>query len=280
MSGCWYDIEEILPGVVRVNDGDIDTSYIVRCCQRTAVIDTGMGIGDLAAVVAEVAPAKPLVINTHAHPDHYGGNYQFSDTSMSAVEWDMVQVWVANRQASPAEESVSTLDVEISHRPFPSAFDAAAFRNRSYVEPTQLWYGGDVIELGCVRLDVVLTPPYMPGGIALLDRERRLLFTGDTVLKGTIWLHLEDSMPPQVCFRTYERLAALADDVDHVLPAHGTAVLPGAFLTELNAGAERIRRGENDPSAMETFAGNGWYYDLGGYGMLFRDKIEAQGAEA
>ena len=86
MASQWYDVDEVLPQVLRVNDGDLDSSYILLGTERTGVIDTGMGIGDLATIVANVSSARPLVINTHAHPDHWQGNYQFEETSMSAVE--------------------------------------------------------------------------------------------------------------------------------------------------------------------------------------------------
>lgn len=276
MSTSWYDVQEVLPDVVQVNDGDLDTSYILRGRERTGVIDTGMGIGDLATVVAETSPLKPLVINTHAHPDHWQGNYQFAETSMGAEEWALVQRQQATRRPRPAQPDgrrPTPLDFIGQKRPLPPGFDIEDYRPDRIVPPTYLWQEGDVIELGGFRLEVLHIPAHTLGSIALLERERRLLFTGDTVLRGTIWLHLDGSAAPEVAFATYERLAALADQVDHLLPAHGTAILPASFLTELYAGTRRIRRGEIAPRYMETFAGNGWFYDFGGYGMLFRNQI-------
>lgn len=40
---------------------------------------------------------------------------------------------------------------------------------------------GDVFDLGGRRLEVIHTPGHSPGSICLLDKENRLLFTGDTV---------------------------------------------------------------------------------------------------
>ena len=94
------------------------------------------------------------------------------------------------------------------------------------------------------------------------------------MLRGTVWLHLQGSAEPGVAVATYQRLAALAGDVDHVLPAHGTTVLPGAFLAELANGAEAVARGHIAGQPMSTFAGDGTFYDLGGYGLLFARPVE------
>jgi len=277
MSNQWYDVEEILPDVFRINDGELDTSYVIRGTQRTGVIDTGMGIGDLASIVARLHTAKPLVINTHAHPDHWQGNHQFAETSMSQEEWRMVQGWVKIMATKPKtdEKEASPLDLLKPKRPFPPEFDPAEYQPFRVVEPTHLWADGDVIDLGGFKLEVIFAPAHTPGGICLLERQRRLLFTGDTVLYGTIWLHLEESTTPDITFATYEKLATYAPAVDHVLPAHGTRVLPGEFLAELNANARRVKAGEVPPHFMRTFAGNGWHYDFGGYGLLFAQKITA-----
>ncbi len=275
MSSQWYDIEEILPDVLRINDGDLDTSYVLRGTRRTGVIDTGMGIGDLASVVARLHPAKPLVINTHAHPDHWQGNHQFEETSMGQEEWRMVQGWIKAMAARPKsdEQGHSPLDFLKPKRPFPPEFNRADYQWFRVIEPTRLWADGDIIDLGGFRLEVILAPAHTRGSICLLERERRLLFTGDTALYGTIWLHLEDSTTPDVAFATYEKLASYAPLVSYVLPAHGTRILPSEFLTELNANAHRVKKGEVTPRFMKTFAGDGWYYDFGGYGLLFAQQI-------
>lgn len=275
MSKQWYDVEEILTGVFRINDGELDTSYVLKGAQRTGVIDTGMGIGDLASVVAKLNTAPPLVINTHAHPDHWQGNHQFAETSMGREEWRLVQGWAEAMAAKPKSDAKerSALDFLKPKRPFPPEFKPAEYRPFRIVEPTHLWAEGDVIDLGGFQLEVILAPAHTRGSICLLERERRLLFTGDTVLYGTIWLHLQDSAPPEVVFSTYEKLASYAPLVDHILPAHGTRVLPGEFLTQLNANARRVKAGEIAPRFLRTFAGNGWYYDFDGYGLLFAQKI-------
>lgn len=272
----WFDLDRVLPDVWRLNDGDLDTCYVLAGTERTGVIDTGMGIGDVAGEVARVSSAPPLVINTHVHPDHVSGNYQFTDVAIGAIEWEAALPWLrARRERRGAQdEGRSPLDLMKPKRPLPPGFDPAAYRPYRMGEPTRLLSEGDVVRLGGFDLEAIIAPAHTPGGVCLLDRRRRVLFTGDTVLRGTIWLHLDGSAEPRMAVETYQKLAALAAEVDHVLPAHGTTVLPGTFLTELAEGAEAIAQGRVAGRPMSTFAGDGTFYDLGGYGLLFARPVE------
>ena len=267
MAINWYDLEPILPDVWRVNDGDLDTSYIIKGAQYTGVIDTGMGIGDLAGLVRQVGDAPPLVIDTHAHPDHWQGNYQFEQTSMSADEWAWVQSW-----PEPGPHTETVLEDMASTRPYPLTFDPAAYPP-TQPEPTRLLEDGEVVDLGGLQLEVVLIPAHTPGGVALLERRRRILFVGDTVQRARIWLQLDESQDMTTIGETYSKLATLADDVDWILPGHQKVMLPGAFLAELNRGMQRILRGEVGSRWQDTFAGGGWYYDLGDYGPILKEKV-------
>lgn len=272
----WFDLERVLPDVWRLNDGDLDTCYVLCGNDRTGVIDTGMGIGDVAAQVARVSSAPPLVVNTHLHPDHVSGNYQFDDVAVGAVEWEAARPWLrAMRQHDVVDdEGRSLLELMKPKRPLPPEFDPATYRPYRMGEPSRLLREGDTVHLGGFDLEVIVAPAHTPGSICLLDRRRRALFTGDTVLRGTVWLHVQGSTEPRVAVATYQKLAAIAGDVDLVLPAHGTRVLPGAFLTELADGAEAVAEGRIAGQPMSTFAGDGTFYDLGGYGLLFARPVE------
>ena len=46
---------------------------------KALLVDTGMGVGDLAALVRSLTPLPVIVVNTHGHPDHAGGNGGFDE---------------------------------------------------------------------------------------------------------------------------------------------------------------------------------------------------------
>ena len=49
--------------------------------------------------------------------------------------------------------------------------------------------GGEVIDLGGLHLEVIELPGHTPGGILLLLKEDRILFTGDSInhISGCSW---------------------------------------------------------------------------------------------
>lgn len=125
---------------------------------------------------------------------------------------------------------------------------------------------GQIISLGDVELEVLLTPGHAPDALCLLDRERRLLFTGDTFYPATLYAHL-----PGSTFRDYERtaerLAALAADVDLVLPAHNEPTLPAAELVRLR---DAFRAMQEDGVPYVLTDGHR-EYDFGRFSILVTD---------
>jgi glyoxylase-like metal-dependent hydrolase (beta-lactamase superfamily II) len=111
--------------------------------------------------------------------------------------------------------------------------------------PTRLLRDGDTLNLG----DRVLTVRHAPGHtrdrICLVDSERRLLFTGDTVDTGPIYVHFDDS--DIVAFAA--SVARLATDVipgiDRVFSAHGARYqwYPET-ITEIARAADLVLRGK------------------------------------
>ena len=52
-------------------------SYLVLGSEKNLLIDTGMGMFDMKNEVEHLSDKPLLVVNTHTHFDHIGGNYQF-----------------------------------------------------------------------------------------------------------------------------------------------------------------------------------------------------------
>jgi hypothetical protein len=84
---------------------------------------------------------------------------------------------------------------------------------------------------------------------------------------------MRGSTDPATTFASFAGLRPLAATTRHLLTSHGPTDLPGSFITELADDLERVRDGLRDPVWKETFAGGGWYYDFGGHGALFAERL-------
>ncbi|MCD6247980.1 MAG: MBL fold metallo-hydrolase [Hadesarchaea archaeon] len=142
-----------------------------------------------------------LLINTHCHYDHIGGDHDFISASGCQVAIHELEV-----------EALRNADPEVT---LANAFGASL----EPIEPTRELRDGDRIELGEVTLEVLHTPGHTRGSICLYDRERRVLFSGDTVFcdgVGRTDLPTGDSA---AMVRSLRRLKELG--VRRLLPGHG-----------------------------------------------------------
>ena len=78
----WFQIYRVRPNVYALYEPyhwEESIAYLVVGTQKSLLIDTGMGIGNIRQAIETLVPGRsPLqVINTHTHHDHIGDNWQF-----------------------------------------------------------------------------------------------------------------------------------------------------------------------------------------------------------
>jgi len=138
---------------------------------QVACIDTP----DAAAVLRELDVlgwSLTLIMNTHWHPDHAGGNAEIKAATGATI-------------VGPAEVTrIAPLDREVSH--------------------------GDVVELGETRFSVIDTGGHTLGHISYFDAEDQIAFVGDTLFAlgcGRLFEGTAEQM-----WASLSRLAALPDE--------------------------------------------------------------------
>ncbi len=113
---------------------------------------------------------------------------------------------------------------------------------------------------------MLLTPGHAPDSLCLLDRGRRLLFTGDTFYPATLYAHLPGSIFEEY-ERTATRLASLVDSIDLVLPAHNEPTMPSRELMALREAFVAMRAGDVDYVVTDGDR----EYDFGRFSILVSD---------
>lgn len=74
--------------------------------------------------------------------------------------------------------------------------------------------------------EVLETPGHTPGGVCFYDRAHHLLFSGDTVFKGSIGNLSLATARPELMWQSLEKLAKLPDEVV-IYPGHGEKTTRG-----------------------------------------------------
>ena len=88
-------------------------------------------------------------------------------------------------------------------------------------------------------------------GIVLVDHNRRLMFTGDVFYPAPLYAHLEGSSVEEYA-RTAERLAAMAADVDDLLPSHNVPVASSDYLRQMDTAFKAIIAGTARSMGLEV----------------------------
>ena len=76
-SSPFFTVQSLPWGVQAIIGPANDLMYLVTGSRGAMLVDTGMGIGDLAAQVRQLTDLPLVAVNTHGHPDHAGGNGNF-----------------------------------------------------------------------------------------------------------------------------------------------------------------------------------------------------------
>lgn len=176
-----------------------------------ALIDSGYGsdIPRTANLLRSqgVSPAEVrLVLNTHHHSDHVGGNawLQSQAAQVAAHAWEAALVNTGDRDACNAEwldQPVDAYSVDLALR------------------------DGDVVDAGGLPLHVIHTPGHTLGSICLFEARDRVLFLGDAAHRedvGWVAVFREGIGSLQRAMMGLRRLVDL--DATTALSGHGPAI--------------------------------------------------------
>jgi glyoxylase-like metal-dependent hydrolase (beta-lactamase superfamily II) len=84
---------EVLPGVWHLEEDYRVYCTLVQGKTLALLWDTGQGRTDLAAYVAQQVPTPCLVLNSHGHSDHIGGNFRFPQVYAHRADWPLLAAY-------------------------------------------------------------------------------------------------------------------------------------------------------------------------------------------
>jgi Zn-dependent hydrolases, including glyoxylases len=108
--------------------------------------------------------------------------------------------------------------------------------------PTRTYDDGDMVNLGGRSLQVIHAPGHSRGGLVLLDRTNRSLYSTDVVyLKSLYLLNPDSSIPDYIT--TLERLSGLVPELDRLYPSHGPSPISPQLIPPMLHGMREIAAG-------------------------------------
>ena len=237
-------------------------SYLIVGDKQAILFDTGNGIADIKAVVDKLTTKDIIVINSHGHEDHVGGNYQF--TRVMAIANDFT------RQKSLGTPTNEYLQGEVSAealckplaKPIENHHIKAFTISDTVANHHKLDIGGRVLEL-------IQMPGHTPDSVVMIDRAAGFMWTGDSYYPGQIWLY-----EPETDYLAYRQsigqMAAIAQPFTQLFPAHNVPKAPAQVLTKVRDAYEGILKGNDDYRSPES---GKIVYEFAGFSFLLSDRI-------
>jgi len=252
----WFEVYQVVPQVFAIyepHQAEETISYLILGEKQALLFDTGMGISDIRKVTGELTHLPIIVLNSHTHDDHVGGNWQFE--TVFGMDTDFTRT---NAKGS-RQDAQDELGPGMICGKLPQGFDSKAYATRPW-KISRLLHDHDKVDLGGRTLEIISTPGHTPDAISLLDRAHGLLFTGDTYYPAPIWLFRpETNLDDYVA--SVKHLAALAPQLKLVLGQHNVPFARPEVLVTLVTAIETVRagkvRGEPQDDGKALYRSNG-----------------------
>ncbi len=234
-----------------------DANLLLLPGRHPVLVDSGFvgHAGHTADWVHARVGQLSMVVNTHWHADHVGGN--------------------AMLQALGAGIAASVPDADAVTRRDPGCCQAEYLDQpvAPYTVDEQL-RDGQILPLGAAEWQVITTPGHTPGHLGMWQPDEQLLIVGDALSDydvGWVNLALDGPDAAATALASLQRLIDLAPRV--LIPAHGP--IPAGAASALTAALRRARRLVDDPD------GAVWYgaRRIFAYALMIRDGIPTAQAE-
>lgn len=225
-----YISEKIAEHIWTIQD-KIVRSFLIEGQDKTMLVDTGFGTGNIKEFCETLTDKPIFVVNTHADRDHVGCNGLFDEVYMH-----------------------------------PADFDYYAYgKGAGLPAPKPLWEGTR-LQVGDFTFEAVFLPGHTPGCIGLLEREKRFLIGGDLVNLDPIYMFGRGrNLSAYLC--SMRKLNEMKDAFDFVYSCHGTLKVDPAYIPKLIDCGESIlahspeitvtKAGGNFPETVSICAKNG-----------------------
>lgn len=198
--------------------------------KKAALIDTGMNCPDAKDIAEGLTDLPLILINTHADPDHISGNAKFEEFYMSPEEEENYREHNGIGKLIPIKE-------------------------------------GDIIDLGNRPLEIIDIPGHTPGSVAILDKNNRILVSGDTVQDDNIFM-FGKMRNMDVYIESLKHLEEYEGLYDEIYPMHGSIPVKSDLIGKLIKGANDIRDGKAQYSQVSVHGQDVSHYGFEYAGFL------------
>lgn len=170
-----YEYTKIRENIWQIAEDDGVCCTMVQGSKLAVLIDTGYGRRNLRAFIEENVSTPYVVINSHGHPDHIGGNYRFDTVYARKEEWDVIRHF---EERNPLPYNLKEIQI------------------------------GERISMGNLHMNVISLAGHTKGSIGFIVEEEKILIAGDALNEG-LWLFNYGSLSMKELYETIKAVLEL-----------------------------------------------------------------------
>lgn len=198
--------------------------YLIKGSERALLLDTGMGICNIEPLVRELWPGELTVVNCHRHFDHTGNNWRFREVLIADEPGAVRQA----KEGCPKEPLKNQIDPDMFLFDYPEGFDPEDYWIRPFTAKTV--EDGHVFDLGGRKVKLLYTPGHLEDHLMLYDMREKILFSGDMIYLGAIYVQFGNDMLGYSDLDQYiaslARIERECPDMQAVYTSHNDFIMP------------------------------------------------------
>lgn len=148
-----YEYTKVRSSIWQITEDNGVYCTLILGSSMAVLVDTGYGNRNIREFVEKHITTPYMVINSHGHPDHIGGNHWFDTIWAAKAEWDIIRHFEEKPQSYGLKE-IKT---------------------------------GDKISLGDLDIEIVTLAGHTRGSIGIYVPKEGILIAGDALNEG-LWL--------------------------------------------------------------------------------------------
>lgn len=179
------------------------------------LIDTAYGIGDLKTLVKSITDKPLIVIASHGHMDHTGGNFQFDEVYINKLDIELCKLH------NNIDRRKKNIEAAKAANALNDDFNIESYVNQKEGNLKEL-KNNQIFDLGGIIARIIPMEGHTKGSIGVfLENEKILIVTDATC--PFVWLFLKESTGVKTYINMLERTLKL--DFNYIILGHGKGEL-------------------------------------------------------
>lgn len=222
---------------------------------RALLMDSGYGLGDLRGFIAALTDRPVMLVNSHGHIDHVGGDFQFESAYINGLDEGLALRHSGREERERALEFLGRSD---------PAYACLGICELRGLPPERSF------DLGSRVIDVLPCPGHTAGSVALFDRSTSILLSGDAFSRH-VWLFDGDSTSIADLLESLRRARGIGFSAMYC--SHSPERFAPSFLDDLERCARNISLEGSRPFSVPLAGAEALLYSEGGEPFASEDFV-------